>query len=42
MKVKTNDILGYSKIAFFSGIITSTVTNPFWIINAKMTIQKVF
>jgi len=40
--IKTNDILGYSKIALFSGVITSTCANPFWIINAKMMIHKVF
>lgn len=41
LKIKTNDILGHSKIALFSGMITTTCTNPFWIINAKMTIQRV-
>lgn len=40
--IKTNDILGHSKIALFSGVIATTCTNPFWIINAKMTLQRVF
>ena len=40
-KIKTNDILGYSKIAFVSGVITTTCSHPFWVVNAKMTIQKV-
>lgn len=39
--IKTYDIFGYSKIAFLSGMIASTFTNPFWTINTKMTLQKV-
>ncbi len=41
MKIKQNDFFGYCKIAFFSGIIASTCTNPFWVINANMMVQKV-
>ena len=31
-----------STVSFFAGIVATTMVNPFWVINARMAISKVF
>ena len=41
-QLKQTDLKSYIITSFIAGCMTSVATNPFWIVNAKMTVDKVF
>lgn len=39
-KEEPQNLMKLCKIALFSGVITTTLVNPFWVLHSKMTVKK--
>jgi hypothetical protein len=38
--VDENNVFGIMKVGYLAGLISTLFTNPFWVINAKMSLDK--
>jgi len=38
--VDDDNVFGIMKVGYLAGLIGTLITNPFWVINAKMTLDK--